>query len=219
MAKRNRAYKKQKARQASQVAKIHHALVAAGYDTVTKQAAVLAVSRSVAWAFLHQDKRAGPSNMLLKRILLSKIPWDVRAAIHQYIEDKGLGLYGHSYAALQYHRRSFVGLSQSTSAHALNEKELGDMNSLIAKRSVVIGGHKTSISLEEPFWAALKQIANAQHVTLSALVTQIDGKREQNNLSSEIRVFVLRHSRVEDKQMDAAKARLSTLGAERRPAN
>jgi len=70
------------------------------------------------------------------------------------------------------------------------------MKSSIIKRSVVIGGHKTSVSLEEPFWIALKQIAHAQHVTLSALVAQIDDTREQSNLSSAIRVFVLRHSRL-----------------------
>jgi predicted DNA-binding ribbon-helix-helix protein len=67
------------------------------------------------------------------------------------------------------------------------------MKSSIVKRSVVIGGHKTSVSLEEPFWIDLKQIAHAQHVPLSALITHIDGAREQSNLSSEIRVFVLRH--------------------------
>ena len=70
------------------------------------------------------------------------------------------------------------------------------MKSSIVKRSVVIGGHKTSVSLEEPFWTDLKQIAHAQHVTLSALVAQIDDTREQSNLSSAIRVFVLRHSRL-----------------------
>ena len=71
------------------------------------------------------------------------------------------------------------------------------MKSSIVKRSVVIGGHKTSVSLEEPFWTALKQIARAQQVTLSALVSHIDGTRdEQSNLSSAIRVFVLRHSRL-----------------------
>ena len=70
------------------------------------------------------------------------------------------------------------------------------MRSSILKRSVVIGGHKTSVSLEEPFWAELKQIAHTQHVTLSVLVTKIDDTREQSNLSSEIRVFVLRHSRL-----------------------
>jgi predicted DNA-binding ribbon-helix-helix protein len=68
------------------------------------------------------------------------------------------------------------------------------MKSTIVKRSVVIGGHKTSVSLEEPFWTDLKQIAHTHRVTLSALITYIDGKRdEQSNLSSGIRVFVLRH--------------------------
>ena len=70
------------------------------------------------------------------------------------------------------------------------------MKSSIVKRSVVIGGHKTSVSLEEPFWTDLKQIAHAQHVTLSALVSQIDGTREQGNLSSAIRLFVLHHFRL-----------------------
>ena len=69
------------------------------------------------------------------------------------------------------------------------------MKSSIVKRSVVIGGHKTSVSLEEPFWTALKQIALAQHVTLAALVTQIDDTREQSNLSSAIRLFVLHRFR------------------------
>jgi predicted DNA-binding ribbon-helix-helix protein len=69
------------------------------------------------------------------------------------------------------------------------------MKSSIVKRSVVIGGHKTSISLEEPFWIDLKQIAHAKHVTLSALLAQIDDTREQSNLSSAIRVFVLHHFR------------------------
>ena len=71
------------------------------------------------------------------------------------------------------------------------------MKSSIAKRSVVIGGHKTSISLEDPFWTDLKQIAHTHHVTLSALLAQIDGTRdEQSNLSSAIRVFVLHHFRL-----------------------
>jgi len=69
------------------------------------------------------------------------------------------------------------------------------MKSSIVKRSVVIGGHKTSVSLEEPFWTDLKQIAHAQRVTLSALVAQIDDTREQSNLSSAIRLFVLHHFR------------------------
>jgi len=70
------------------------------------------------------------------------------------------------------------------------------MKSAIVKRSVVIGGHKTSVSLEDPFWTDLKTIAHGQHVTLSALVAQIDDTREQSNLSSAIRVFVLHHVRL-----------------------
>ena len=67
------------------------------------------------------------------------------------------------------------------------------MKSLIVKRSVVIDGHKTSVSLEDPFWTDLKTIAHARQMTLSALVARIDGTREQGNLSSAIRMFVLHH--------------------------
>jgi predicted DNA-binding ribbon-helix-helix protein len=65
--------------------------------------------------------------------------------------------------------------------------------SSVIKRSVVIDGHKTSVSLEDAFWTDLKKIAHVQQVT-SELVTKIDGAREQNNLSSAIRLFVLHHS-------------------------
>ena len=93
------------------------------------------------------------------------------------------------------------------------------MKSSVIKRSVVIDGHKTSVSLEDAFWTDLKKIAHAQQVTLSELVTKIDGTREQNNLSSAIRLFVLHHFRNEDKRVDVATANLSTLGAERTPAS
>jgi predicted DNA-binding ribbon-helix-helix protein len=93
------------------------------------------------------------------------------------------------------------------------------MKSSIVKRSVVIDGHKTSVSLEEPFWTDLKNIAHTQQTTLSELVTKIDGAREQGNLSSAIRLFVLHHFRNEDKRMEAAKVHLSAVGAERTPAS
>jgi predicted DNA-binding ribbon-helix-helix protein len=67
------------------------------------------------------------------------------------------------------------------------------MKSLIVKRSIVIGGHKTSVSIEDPFWIDLKKIAHVQQMTLSELVTKIDDTREQGNLSSAIRLFVLHH--------------------------
>lgn len=65
------------------------------------------------------------------------------------------------------------------------------MKSLVVKRSIVIAGHKTSVSLEEPFWQGLKEIAQGQHVTLSTMVGDIDTRRRQGNLSSAIRLFVL----------------------------
>ena len=92
------------------------------------------------------------------------------------------------------------------------------MKSSVVKRSIVINGRKTSVSLEDAFWADLRKIAHAQQLTLSELVTKIDGTREQNNLSSAIRLFVLHHFR-EDKRMDIAKPHLSTVGAERKPAS
>ena len=68
---------------------------------------------------------------------------------------------------------------------------LRQMKSLVVKRSVHINGHKTSVSLEDAFWSGLKEIADAQGTTLSAMVAEIDKKREQSNLSSAIRLFVL----------------------------
>ena len=69
------------------------------------------------------------------------------------------------------------------------------MKSSIVKRSIVLAGHKTSVSLEEPFYQALKDIAASRRVTLSDLVAGIDTAREKGNLSSPIRLFVLNHYR------------------------
>ena len=63
--------------------------------------------------------------------------------------------------------------------------------SRIVKRSIVLNGHKTSVSLEDEFWSALKVIAGTRFINLSQLVTAIDGQREHDNLSSAIRLFVL----------------------------
>ena len=65
------------------------------------------------------------------------------------------------------------------------------MESRIVKRSVVVKGHKTSVSLEDEFWSALKVIAGKRLMKLSDLVTAIDGQRQHGNLSSAIRLFVL----------------------------
>ena len=58
------------------------------------------------------------------------------------------------------------------------------------KRSVVIAGHRTSISLEEEFWTALRQVAERRGLSVNALVREIDAARA-GNLSSALRLFVL----------------------------
>jgi predicted DNA-binding ribbon-helix-helix protein len=65
------------------------------------------------------------------------------------------------------------------------------MKSPVIKRSIVIAGHKTSVSLEDAFWTGLKDIAAARNMTLSDVVANIDEERRQGNLSSAIRLFVL----------------------------
>jgi predicted DNA-binding ribbon-helix-helix protein len=67
------------------------------------------------------------------------------------------------------------------------------MKSPVVKRSIVVAGHKTSVSLEEAFWNGMKEISGERNMTLSELVGEIDGKRQQGNLSSAIRLFVLDH--------------------------
>ena len=65
------------------------------------------------------------------------------------------------------------------------------MKSPVGKRSVVVAGHKTSVSLEEAFWNGMKEISGERSITLSDLVGEIDTKRQQGNLSAAIRLFVL----------------------------
>jgi len=80
----------------------------------------------------------------------------------------------------------------------------GQKKSRIVKRSIVIAGHKTSISLEDDFWQALKGIAARRNMRLSELVTSIDAGRVHTNLSSAIRLFVLDFYRLE---VEAIRAR------------
>ena len=69
------------------------------------------------------------------------------------------------------------------------------MKSPVIKRSIVIAGHKTSVSLEDAFWKGLKEIADDRSQTLSELVSTIDTDRRHGNLSSAIRLFVLDYYR------------------------
>jgi predicted DNA-binding ribbon-helix-helix protein len=65
------------------------------------------------------------------------------------------------------------------------------VKSLVLKRSVVIAGHKTSVSLEEEFWKSLKEIAGERNMTVTELVREINANRQHANLSSAIRLFVI----------------------------
>lgn len=63
--------------------------------------------------------------------------------------------------------------------------------SIVVKHSLTIAGHRTSVSLEQAFWDALREIARVRGVSRAALIGEIDSGRGGANLSSAIRVFVL----------------------------
>ena len=65
------------------------------------------------------------------------------------------------------------------------------MKSSIVKRSVMVAGRKTSVSLEDAFWTTFREIADGRHMTLSELADVINSERTDGNLSSAIRLFVL----------------------------
>jgi predicted DNA-binding ribbon-helix-helix protein len=68
------------------------------------------------------------------------------------------------------------------------------MSAAVKKRSVVVGGHRTSISLEQAFWEALQQAAAQHGRTIGQMVSDIDAART-GNLSSAIRVWILERAR------------------------
>ena len=67
------------------------------------------------------------------------------------------------------------------------------MKSTIVKHSIVIDGHKTSISLEDAFWGSLQEIAHQRNETVYQLIARIDAERKFANLSSNLRLFVLEY--------------------------
>ena len=95
----------------------------------------------------------------------------------------------------------------------------GHLRSQVVKRSLVVGGHKTSVSLEEAFWVELRSIAHNLGIHLSQLVGSIDAERQHSNLSSAIRLFVFEfrsHNANGEPMSDAAQAVLA--GAKRHAA-
>jgi|SRR4029078_55513 len=98
------------------------------------------------------------------------------------------------------------------------------MKSLIVKRSVVLDGQKTSLTLEDAFWAEIKEIARIQNVTVSRVVAEIDATRKHSNLSSAIRVYVLEHLQEQGRRtsigplgINSQSPRGSEWGPENRP--
>ena len=61
----------------------------------------------------------------------------------------------------------------------------------VVKRSLVLNGHKTSVSLEDAFWRGLRDIAQRRRLTIRQMIELIDAGRTQSNLSSAIRLYVL----------------------------
>ena len=64
----------------------------------------------------------------------------------------------------------------------------------LQKHSVVIAGHSTSITLENLFWQELKKVAKMHRKSLGQLITQIDAQRSEANLSSAVRIFILKEA-------------------------
>jgi predicted DNA-binding ribbon-helix-helix protein len=85
------------------------------------------------------------------------------------------------------------------------------MKSPVVKRSIVVAGHKTSVSLEEAFWNGMKEISSIRNMTLSDLVGEIDAGRQQGNLSSAIRLYVLDYFR---RMAERVKTPANVFGAE-----
>ena len=88
--------------------------------------------------------------------------------------------------------------AQGSSDQDLPDQELATAPSAptrMRKHSLDIAGHRTSISLEDAFWDALREMATTQGVSLAGLVARIDAERDGANLSSAIRVYVLQKGR------------------------
>src|SRR5580704_17324159 len=78
-----------------------------------------------------------------------------------------------------------------TPRFAVARKDRRIPDARVVKRSLVIAGHRTSVSLEDAFWRRLQAIAAQRGLSLNSLAAMIDASRDGANLSSAIRVFVL----------------------------
>ena len=112
-----------KARQAAKIEEIRRALIAAGYRTAAEQGIVLGVTRSVAWALLNRAGRAGPSAIVLKRILSSQnLPQEVRRKVEEYIKDKSAGRYAHHESRVRVFRDQFPTIASGDNGTAYQSR-------------------------------------------------------------------------------------------------
>lgn len=93
------------------------------------------------------------------------------------------------------------------------------MRSPVLKRSIVVAGHKTSVSLEDGFWSGLREIAALRATSLSELIAMIDSGRHHGNLSSAIRLFVLDHYREGTRTSPAANGAGAAMPASGEPSS
>ena len=83
----------------------------------------------------------------------------------------------------------------------------------VQKRSVVLTGHKTSVSLEDEFWTGLKEIASSRQMTVADLVAAIDRDRKTGNLSSALRLYLLAYYRGAQQSIQDSAADVSRLAS------
>jgi len=100
----------------------------------------------------------------------------------------------------------------------MKSKVIERSKSTVLKRSIVLLGHKTSISLEDEFWNGLREIAKQRDRTVSDLIAAIDDHRKHTNLSSAVRLFVLGFYRDQVVDQIAESSALETLGTPERRA-
>jgi len=106
---------------------------------------------------------------------------------------------------IYYSKNGGVGFMHITNGQSPSDQsEIRALKSPVVKRSIVVAGHKTSVSLEDAFWTGLKEIAGHHHLTLSDMVAGIDADRQHGNLSSAIRLFVLDFYRRQLSELKAA---------------
>ncbi len=84
-----------------------------------------------------------------------------------------------------------------TNEDAVNTRLMAFLSAPVRKRSIMIAGHATSITIEDPFWDALKTLSIQRGLSLPKLIEDID-ERRGTNLSSALRLYVLHHASLEE---------------------